>query len=70
MLVLQQREELDEVDDVIEHEEMAEGNLEPNGDGSVGVDEVGQSVEVRYAREGGQLVNRRQGESRKGFPHG
>ena len=63
---LQQREELSEVDDVIEHEKMVEGNLEPFGDGSVGVDEVDQSVELRYAREGGQ----RQVESRKGFPGG
>ena len=28
------------MDDVIEHEKMVEGNLEPFGDGSVGVDEL------------------------------
>ena len=58
------------MDDVIEHEEMVETNLEPIGDGSAGVDEVDQSVELRYASEGGQLVNRRQVESRRGFPGG
>ena len=67
---MQQRGELGEVDDVIEHEELVEGNLEPIGDGSVGIDEVDQSVELRCAREGGQLVNRRKVESRKGFPRG
>ena len=47
-----------------------EGNLEPIGDGSVGMDGVDQSVELKFAREGGQLVNRRKVESRKGFPGG
>ena len=56
------------MDDVIEHEELLEGNLEPIGDGSVGMDEVDQCVELRCAREGGQLVNRRKVESRKGIP--
>ena len=63
---LQQREELGEVDDVFEHEELVEGNLEPIGDGSVGMDDLDQSVKLRCAREGGQLVNRRKVESRKG----
>ena len=65
---LQQRGELGEVDDVIEHEELLEGNLEPIGDGSVGMDEVDQSVELRCAREGEQLVSRRNVESRNGIP--
>ena len=56
------------MDDVFEHEELVEGNLEPIGDGSVGMDDVDQSVELRCAREGGQLVNRRKVESRNGFP--
>ena len=65
---LQQREELGEVDVVFEHEELVEENLEPIGDGSAGTDEVDQSVELRCSREGGQLVNRRKVESRKGVP--
>ena len=64
---LQQREELGQVDDVLEHEESMEGNLEPFGD--VGMKEIDQSVKLRCAREGGQLVNRQKVESRK-FPGG
>ena len=68
--VVQQREELGEMEDVFEREELVEGNLELIGDGSVGMDEFDQSVELKCAREGGQLVNRRNVESRKGFPGG
>ena len=54
---LRQREELGEVN-VFEDENLMEGNLEQIGDGSVGMSEVDQSVELKCAREGGQLVNR------------
>ena len=66
---LRQREELGKVN-VFEHEKLKEGNLEQIGNGSVGVCEVDQSVELKCAREGGQLVNRWKIESRRWFSGG
>ena len=59
---LWQREEL--VNE-FEYEKFNEGNLEQIGNVDTG--EIDQSVELQCAREGGQLVNRRKIESRKGF---
>ena len=66
---LRQREEFGEVN-VFEHEKLKEGNLEQIGNGSVGICEVDQSVALKCAREGGQLVNRWKIESRRWFSGG
>ena len=63
---LRQREELGEVNE-FKYEKLKEGNLEQIGNGSAGICEIDQSVELKFAREGGQLVNRWKIEFRKGF---
>ena len=51
----------------LRQEKLMEGNLEQIGDGSVGKYEVDLSVELKCAREGGQLVRRWKSEARGRF---